>query len=132
MNLMDDDKNTTAVGNVAAGHRPALRGRLEACPTLEVNKELFSSLRSKVQAKVKALLAAFAVIESAPNVMQACAEIAARNGHQRGLTASVLYGKYFLFRRGNAEFPPGDWRLLVDPSQAGALWQAERVRVPDE
>jgi hypothetical protein len=120
------DPRSSAVenGDVAAGHRPALRA-------LDVNKELFGKLRAKVQAKVLALLDAFAVIDAAPHKMRACEEIAARNGQQRGLTAHVLYGKYWLFKRGNAEFGAGDWRLLVDRAQAGALWQAERVRVPD-
>ena len=94
--------------------------------------EVFGALRQSVRERVLLLLSLFESIHAAPKVKRACKDLAEQCGHQRGLTAHVLRTKYFLFKRGTAEFPPGDWRLLVDRAKAGALWQRqERVRVPD-
>jgi|GEM_PF-5087790 hypothetical protein len=128
---MNDKPESFSRATIPLGESPSGAGESPALP-IRNDPELLSKLRPRVREKVLALLEAFDVIDAAaPKLkMETCRALAEKLGHQRGLTAHVLYGKYWLLKRGNSQFPAGDWRLLVDRTQAGKLWQQDRVRVP--
>lgn len=110
--LLPSTSDTTTPVPVAARRRP-----FSFAVPADQAAALAASVPLEEMQRVRTLLCALAEIHSAPKILPACRRLAS-GLNRRGWSPFRLRQVYYRYISGTAEYPAGDWRILLDKTKA--------------